>query len=154
MRYLSVFAFAVLLTACGGGNNATGNSGGGDSNKSCGGNACGGDKTPAEPTAADKRQAIVDKMKAAIASLDGEAVIPLFPADEKEMVQDRIVVEMKGMKDEGMKITVKSATIEEVDGKYFVTFEQTLDANGQTEDDKKKLRLLEVNGEWFLSFKK
>ncbi|MCA8915533.1 MAG: hypothetical protein KDB90_08985 [Planctomycetes bacterium] len=153
MRYLSVFAFALLLTACGGGN-ATGNSGGSVSNKSCGGQSCGGDKTPAEPTAADKRQAVVDKMKTAIANLDGQAVLPLFQADEKDLVESRIVTEMKGMKDEGMKITVKSATIEEVDGKYFVTFEQTLDANGQPEDDKKKLRLLEVNGEWFLSFKK
>ncbi|MCB9896204.1 MAG: hypothetical protein H6839_17365 [Planctomycetes bacterium] len=156
MRNLSAFVFAcaLLLAACGGGNNATGNSSGGDSNKSCSGNACGGDDKPAAPTAEQKRQAVVDKMKTAIVNLDGQAVLPLFPADEKDLVQKRIVTEMNGMKDEGMKITIKSAKIEEVEGKFFVTFEQTLEANGTTEDDKKMLRLLEVDGEWFLSFKK
>ncbi len=75
---LGVFAVA----ACGGGNDTEDADGG----------ECNSDSEDAEPTAAELRQAQIDKLVAAFEKYDGDKVTELFHADHHELVKERIGV--------------------------------------------------------------
>ncbi|MCA8918637.1 MAG: hypothetical protein KDB32_06130 [Planctomycetes bacterium] len=143
MAILAVVMLAVLgLAGCGG----DGNNGGSSSNSGC---SAAKEKTPAE-----KRQAVVDKMKTAFESLDADALKPLFLEDEQELAENRIGKEWREMKTEGFTVAAKSAKVEEKDGKFYAVFKLEIEQGGQTETDDPSLGMVEKDGKWYLSFKK
>jgi hypothetical protein len=136
---IAVFA----LSACGGGNNATNSGSNG-----------GGDDGAKEMTPADHRQALVDKMNAATEALDWDAMKALFQGEDVALAEKRIAPEFKELKEKKGTIKIKETKIEETEGKFFVTVVQTIEVEGVKDDDDHKLRLLEVDGKWYLSFQK
>lgn len=143
VAFLTVFA----LSACGGdaANNATGNSA--ESNKP--------EKEPeTKKTPADERKAVVDRMKAAIEAMDADALKGLFLEDEQKVADERIGEDWRGSKAGGVKQTVTSTKIDEVDGKYFATWNVTIEKDGAKEEDSPKLQVIEKDGKWYLSFKR
>jgi hypothetical protein len=138
---LCVALIAVFgLSACGGGNNSTGS------------NTSKEDDKP--KTAADHRQDVVDKMKAANEALDWDAMKALFQGDDVALAEKRIAPEFKELKEKKGTVKVTSTKIEEKEGKFFVTVFQTIEVEGQKDEDDHSLRLLEVDGKWYLSFQK
>jgi len=145
-------AFAALFafSACGGGEN-TGNTAKPEANST---NTEAKKEEPPAKTPAEQRQAVAEQMAAAVAALDADGVLALFHKDEHELVEKRICSELRGMKEEGVKVTMQKPTIEEVDGKFFATFVQTLTLNGESEEDTKKLSIIEKDGKFYMSFSK
>ena len=145
-------AFAALFafSACGGGEN-TGNTAIPETNST---NTEDKKEEPAAKTPAEQRQAVAEQMAAAVAALDADGVLALFHKDEHELVEKRICSELRGMKEEGVKVTMQKPTIEEVEGKFFATFVQTLTLNGESEEDTKKLSIIEKDGKFYMSFSK
>jgi hypothetical protein len=145
-------AFTALfaLSACGGGDN-TGNTAKPEANSA---DKADKNEKPATKTPAEQRQAVAEQMAAAVAALDADAVLALFHKDEHELVEKRICSELRGMKAEGVTVTMQKPTIEEVDGKFFATFVQTLALNGESEEDTKKLSIIEKDGKFYMSFSK
>ncbi|MCZ7608399.1 MAG: hypothetical protein M5U25_20625 [Planctomycetota bacterium] len=154
MRTSLVLCLALItlfaLAACGGGDNTS------NTAKSETGSTNTEDKKaePAAKTPAEERQAVAERMANAMAALDADAVLAVFHKDEHELVEKRICTELRGMKDEGVTITMQKPTIEEVDGKFFATFVQTIALNGESEEDTKKLSIIEKDGKFYMSFTK
>jgi hypothetical protein len=140
---LAVFA----LSACGGGNNSTGSSSGDSSNSS--------GEAPKEMTAAEKRQAVANKMKDAFVALDADAIKPLFPEEEQGDLESHILKDLRKMKADGDKVTAETPEITEKEGKFYATFKQTVEhKDGKKEDDAPKLQVIEKEGKYYLSFKR
>jgi hypothetical protein len=144
MAALCVALIAVFaLSACGGGNDA--NSTKSDDKKE--------DSTPKTP--AEHRQAVANKMKDAFVAFDAEAVKALFLPDEHANVEKRIISELKELKEKGFKVTAKTPTIEEKEGKFFATFSNTVESkDGVTEEDSHTLSIIEKDGKYYMSFTK
>jgi hypothetical protein len=128
------------LSACGGGNNSTSS------------NSAKEDDKP--KTAADHRQDVVDKMNAASEALDWDAMKALFQGDDVALAEKRIAPEFKELKEKKGTVKITSSKIEEKEGKFFVTVQQTIEVEGVKDEDDHTLRLLEVDGKWYLSFQK
>lgn len=142
--YLAALCVALIavfaLSACGGGNNSA------NSNSS---------KEDDKPkTAADHRQDVVDKMNAASEALDWDAMKALFQGDDVALAEKRIAPEFKELKEKKGTVKITDTKIEEKEGKFFVTVFQTIEVEGKKDERDKTLRLLEVDGKWYLSFQK
>jgi outer membrane PBP1 activator LpoA protein len=119
----------------------------------CGGDNATNSSVTKEMTAAEQRQALVDKLKAAAEANDGDAVAGMFLEDERENAK-KISDEMNQNKEAGVKVKVLSTKIEEKDGKFVAMLEQEIAMGDAKETDTQTLAMIEKDGNWYFSFKK